>query len=103
MTNKALSHPLGAVADGTGVSVDSGIGVNVDSAPGVNVGVLAAAVDVGVLFAASCACTVNAAAVSMASGFCWPGVVDGRLQARMAPRITITAGIRIVFRMEFSS
>jgi hypothetical protein len=72
-----------------GVRVDGGIGVNVDNGTAVNVGVLTASAEVDVLFAASCACTVNAAAVSMASGFCWPAVVDGRLQARMATRITI--------------
>ena len=56
------------MADATGVRVDGGMGVNVDNGTAVNVGVLTAGAEVGVLFAANCACTVNAAAVSMASG-----------------------------------
>jgi hypothetical protein len=102
LTNFPRSHCVVAVAIGDEVSVGSGIDVKVGVLPGI---VVEISVEVAVagLFAASCACTVNAAAVSMASGFCWLGVVDGRLQARMAVRIAITAGIMVVFRIEFSS
>ena len=83
------------------VAVAAGRDVAVARAAGVNVGVLADDVEVavsaddkvGVLFAESCACTVNAAAVRTASGLGWFDVLDGRLQASMAPMITAIARV----------
>lgn len=93
---RALSQLDVAVAAGAG-----GRDVAVARATGVKVGVFAEGAEVavsaggkvGVLFAESCACTVKAAAVKTASGLCWFDVVDGRLQASMAPMITATARV----------
>jgi len=39
----------------------------------------------------SCACTVSAAAVMIAPGFCWLGLLEGRLQAKLATMMAMPA------------
>ena len=92
--NSALSQLVVTVTTGTEVYVDSGIGVNVGvPADGAEVA-LPAEDKVGVLFAESCAWTVRAAAVKTALGSGWLGLLDGRLQASIAPMITMIVKAR---------
>ena len=79
--NCALSQlDVGVAAGGIRVGGIVGKGMAVGGMDCVDV----AAGDAAGTVAGSCACTVSAAAVMIAPGSCWFGLLEGRLQARMA-------------------